>query len=101
MPVSRKTGPGRPPMPEPSRDVCLSGKKSFWTRKAAKEFANKSRRRGGDRLQTYECTDCEFYHNGHPPAAVKYGVMSADEFYGRQRYRSDARQAGARQALGR
>lgn len=61
-----------------ARDVkSCPGKVRFETRARAKARANKIRTTGGDAMQVYPCTNCGFWHLGHPCGAGT-GLRNAD-----------------------
>lgn len=63
--------------------VCSSGKVGYPTRAGGKAAARRGQRQGGDLLDTYLCTECDTFHNGHLPKAVREGRVSRHDYYDR------------------
>jgi hypothetical protein len=59
--------------------LCSSGKLGFPTRRAAKARARLIRTGG----HLYLCGECHLWHIGRIPQAVAYGMLAAEDLYGR------------------
>ena len=53
-------------------EATCTGKKRFFTRKAAKQRANQIRRHTGNRMRAYTCPFCGWAHLGHRPGHAIY-----------------------------
>jgi hypothetical protein len=62
---------------------CSTGKRTWPTRKGAKTAMATYKRQGADAMSPYQCDECELWHIGHLPKAVKDGLMTRGEYYGR------------------
>lgn len=58
---------------------CPTGKRSYDSRNAAKRAKSRNARMLGDRLSEYWCDQCDSWHLGHLPAAVRRGEISRSE----------------------
>ncbi len=61
---------------------CSTGKRSWVSRADAKGAANRAARGGFDKLRPYLCEECDCWHLGHLPRAVRSGAVGRTEFYG-------------------
>lgn len=62
---------------------CSTGKRAWSTRKGAKTAMATYKRQGGDAMSPYRCDECDCWHMGHLPQAVKDGRITRAEYYGR------------------
>jgi hypothetical protein len=53
-------------------EATCTGKKRFFSRKAAKQRANQIRRHTGNRMHAYQCPFCQLFHLGHRPGHATY-----------------------------
>src|SRR4051794_28458096 len=61
--------------PASGRGDCRSGKVQYSTRKQARQAA---KHLPGERLGTYFCETCEWFHVGHMPQRVRSGLVDKD-----------------------
>ena len=54
-----------------SNAYTCAGKRRYLKRKHAKQFAKAFRKRGGELLSAYRCTNCGLWHLGHKPKGWK------------------------------
>lgn len=59
---------------------CPTGKRGYAIKGDARKVASAMRREGA-KVRAYPCDQCEEFHVGHMPKAVRDGEVSAEEFY--------------------
>jgi hypothetical protein len=65
----------------PATNAC--GRVAFRTRKLARKGAERMPLPPDSQHRPYKCDGCELWHVGHIPALVAQGVVTTDEWYGR------------------
>jgi len=81
----KKTGSGSPVIRGVSawgHNSCSSGKRAWQTRRDAKTAASMAGRNGMPGMSAYCCAECDLFHIGHLPAAVRTGEVGRNEYYG-------------------
>lgn len=63
---------------------CSTGKRGWPTRRGAKDANRLYKRQGADLMSPYFHEECQTWHIGHLPAVVKAGIVSREEYYGRE-----------------
>lgn len=66
-------------------EVCPTGKRAYFTRRAAKTAARSVAKLGSPGNRPYVCPRCDYWHIGHKPTAAVLGQAAASDVYrGRQ-----------------
>lgn len=60
--------------------ICSSGKKSFFNRAGAKALARTLKAEGDRAVRPYYCDECDHFHAGHLPTAIRLGVQTSAEW---------------------
>jgi hypothetical protein len=60
--------------------TCPSGKIVYYSRKQAREHSRRISNQTG-KMRPYQCPECDNWHIGHLPRAVRQGEVAADEYY--------------------
>lgn len=63
--------------------ICPSGKRAYFTRKGARVLVRVLKAEGDKGVRAYHCPQCDHFHAGHMPDAVRQGEITANECYRR------------------
>lgn len=68
----------------PSRDyitgICSSRKKSFFNRRGARGLVRTLKAEGDRAVRAYYCEECDHWHVGHLPTAIRRGFQTESEW---------------------
>jgi hypothetical protein len=62
------------------RGICSSGKKSFFNRNGAKALVRALKAEGDKAVRAYRCDECDHWHAGHLPTAIRRGIQTEAEW---------------------